>query len=204
MNFNAEDFINGFKDGLELMLHPKENVGKKMKSTKEALMTYAYFAGIPFLGYIVLALLLSPLGLSNLRGLGIISIFVIAAFVFFILTPILMYVGALFQHVIAHDIFKWFEKPFQNTFNATVLAAFPNILLSMFAQVSALGIIAQIASVVWGVIIYVLALSKQQDVPNGTAIKAMIAGALIMGFISAVLVLSFGSALMSLAGLATR
>lgn len=187
--------LETFKKGVGIIIHPNKEAHVNL-GFKEALLTYYKFAAVPMVltllaSLVVVATLpgvLSSVPSNTLVGGSVaLTIFVYRQFLFsLILTPLIIPVGLFFIAALLHIIGKTirlFEGNFARTFTAVVYAEFSSLLFWFAFAFGTFGSIIYFLSLIYGVYVLVIGLSKQHKT-SGT--NAFIVGLIAFVFLAIV------------------
>ncbi|MGC8586805.1 MAG: hypothetical protein ACP5K9_00755 [Candidatus Micrarchaeia archaeon] len=192
-------FVDDFLDGINLMLHPSAATSKKMDIGK-AFSYYYKMTIVPLVISEVLAILFAVFMLSIIKsslvftsilgGFGALDFIALPLLILWILIPISIFISAGLYHIFG-KLFRQFKNSYSATVTAVVYSVVPTVLFYWAIIIPVLGGIISFVMGIWGFIVLVIALSKQQKISTGAAFGIAILVPIIIGIIVVIIVALF-------------
>lgn len=189
-------FVDELREGLNIALHPK-TATKKTMTTKESISFYYRFSIIPTVIYVIVSAAFasssSPAAsIGSLAPLGPLGAVIFAVAIFWIGEPLGILIDSAIFHFFGKTLLKSFKNAYNATFTAMTYATLPILLLYWLTPTPVIGNAAFVAIAVWGFIVEILALSRQQQVSVLRAFGVILLSVLVIGAIVAIPVIALG------------
>ncbi|MEM3554997.1 MAG: hypothetical protein QXU79_04220, partial [Candidatus Micrarchaeaceae archaeon] len=133
--------------------------------------------------------LISPSGFASglagfTGGMLVLLVILFFALALFILIPIGAIVEAAILQFFSKNVFKFWQGGYNKTFLATLFSEFPIMIFIWLYFIPFVSVILAI----WGIIVYIITLAKQQKISGAKAFGAMLVTWIIVGVIAAVII----------------
>ncbi|MEM3846250.1 MAG: hypothetical protein QXU98_11205, partial [Candidatus Parvarchaeota archaeon] len=196
--------LSDMKKAFNAIVHPSSNTMEM--SVGNVLKFYYSAAIIPFIIAVILGGILAYAASSLVSGLfslppilpsrfasglagftgGMLVLLVILFFALglFILIPINAIVEAAILQFFSKNVFKFWQGGYNKTFLATLFSEFPIMIFIWLYFIPFVSVILAI----WGIIVYIITLAKQQKISGAKAFGAMLVTWIIVGVIAAVII----------------
>jgi|GEM_PF-915052 len=192
-------FFDEILRGIDIMLHPGSATTKKM-SIGDAFSFYYKLTLVPVIISIAIAAVFIIAFYSfvqssySFAGIGALGIILLPLASLWIINPIGIFVSAgLYQ--IFGKLFRQFRNDYTATLNAVVYGTVPTVLFYWAIIIPMLGSLIAAVMGIWGFIVLVIALSRQQKISTAAAFGISILVPIIIGVIVAVIIFVFAFAM---------
>lgn len=201
------------------MIWKPDKGSKRQLDLGSAIRLYYTLAVIPFIAYAIIGSIVVALGVGSaslgttsamgllsgvITSISYLSVFWGGIVLFFILIPLGIAIDAAIYQVIAKTFLNAWKGTYDRTFAAMVYGIFPVIMLLWLSLVPLFNSIYIIIAPIWGIIIFVIALSTQQRITRLNALLIVVLKSLLVIAVITLIGISVFSSLTYLIGSALQ